>query len=913
MAARLKRWWSRLSSTLAPGRSDRAAAREIQAHLALLEDEYQRRGLTPSDARTAARRALGSVAHTRDLHRDARAFVWLEDARRDARQAVRALRRSPGFAAVTILTLALGVGATSAIFSVVHAVLLTPLPYPNPDRLVRIVENVPAEESFRGVAVRMAAMYLGEFDTWRTRVRTLPQMAVTMPQAYTLQMPGGNRRLSGARVSPALFAMRGVPPVLGRGLIAEDERADAGVVVLSAAVWQRYFGGARDVIGRQIRLDDRPHTVVGVMPPAFGDDDVWAPFVVEPLRPGQVSVVAVTARLADGVSLEAAAAEVETVGRQLRDLPPASGGPPRFELTRVQDAEVARVRPALRVLTVAVGVVLLIVCANVANLLLTRASRRQHEIAVRQSLGAARGRIVRQLLTESVILGLGGGIAGLGLAHIGIRLLKALAVVELPAGFGQALDSVLLPRLDEIAISPAVLGFTFTIAVATGILFGLAPAVQLARSERAGVKTRAPGIAVTGRIGRTLATAQLVLATTLLVGSGLLLHSFVKLTSVDLGFDPRQTLSFDLVLPDHLLARDKLEVAETVAARLTALPGVQAAGFIDGPPLSNRTARPYGAFTPPLKTGDQRDGDDVVDQRLVSPGYLQAIGARLVSGRWLDDRDGRSRPAGILVTKAYADYYFGSHVDPVGAILETRTGPALIVGVVADVRFDGLDDEPRFIGFVDPRQPLEFNDAMLAQRGRQRSAEGNRLFMTGFTGALAYAVRVPGSDPVGLAADIRRIVSDVYPAAAVDSQMPMDRVVAGTVSQPRFYAVLVGVFAGIAGAIAAIGVYGVLACVVAQRTREIGIRMTLGARRSEILALVMRQGALLVAIGIPAGIGGALATSRYLQGMLFGLTPLDAVTYAVVTLGFAAVALFASYVPARRATRVNPVVALRYE
>ncbi len=884
----------------------------MQAHLTLLEDEYRRRGMTPDEARAAARRAMGSVTHAKDLHRDARAFAWIEDARRDARQAIRSLRRSPGFATVTILTLALGVGATSAIFSVVHAVLLKPLPFRDADRLVRIIENVPAEESFRGVAVRMPAMYLGEFETWRTRARTLPLMAVTMPQPRTLQMPGGNLRLAGARVSPALFPMRGVVPLLGRGLIAEDERIDAGVVVLSAAIWQRLFGGARDLVGRSILLDERPHTVVGVMPAAFGREDFWTPFVVEPPRPGQVSVVSVTARLADGVSIEAAAAEVETIGRRLRDLPAARGGPPRFELARVQDAEVARVRPALRVLTVAVGVVLLIVCANVANLLLTRASRRQPEIAVRQSLGAARGRIIRQLLTESVILGLGGGLAGLGLAHVGIRLLKALAVIELPAGFGQALDSVLLPRLDEIAINPAVLAFTFTVAVATGILFGVAPAIQLSRFERGGGNTTAPRIAASGRIGRTLAAVQLTLATTLLVGSGLLMHSFVKLASVDLGFDPRQTLSFDLVLPDSLLAWDKLRIAETITARLSALPGVTAAGFSDGPPLSNRTARPYGAFTPPMKPGDEREADEVIDQRLVSPDYLRAIGARLVSGRWLDERDSRSRPAGILVTKGYADYYFGRGTDPVGAILDTRSGPATIVGVMEDVRFDGVDDDARFIGFVDPRHPLELNDAMLAQRGRQRGAEGNRLFLTGFSGTLAYAVRVTG-DPIAIADDVRRIVRDVHPTAAVDSQMPLERVVGGTITQPRFYAVLVGVFAGLAAVIAAIGVYGVLAYVVAHRTREFGIRMTLGARRGEILALVMRQGAILVGLGITAGVAGAAATARYLQGMLFGLTPLDATTYAVVALGFASIALFASYVPARRATRVNPIVAIRCE
>jgi predicted permease len=390
------------------------------------------------------------------------------------------------------------------------------------------------------------------------------------------------------------------------------------------------------------------------------------------------------------------------------------------------------------------------------------------------------------------------------------------------------------------------------------------------------------------------------------------MHSFVRLTSVDLGFDPRQTVSFDLVLPGHYLAERKLDIANAVAERLSGLRGVIAAGFTDGPPLSNRTTRPYGAFAPPRKPGDEREEDDLIDQRLVSPGYLRALGVRLAAGRWLEARDGQSRPPGIMVTRAYASYYFGVGATPVGALLPTTAGPATIVGVIDDVRFDGVGSEPRFTGFVDPRPPLELNDAMLKAKGRTRSEAGNRLFLSGFNGTIAYAFRTTG-DPRAYARDIRAIVQEIDPAAAIDSLMTMDAVVGGTVAQPRFYAVLIGVFAALAASIAAIGIYGVLASLVAQRTREIGIRIALGADRTGVMALIMRQGAVLTGIGITLGLTGAFATTRYLQGMLYGLTPLDVPTLSSVGLGFALVALLASWVPARRATRVNPLTALRSE
>jgi predicted permease len=904
----MRRLARRLAELFRPSRSERELAREMAAHLALLEDEYRRRGMSAEDARYAARRAMGGVDQAKELQRDARSFPWLEDARRDVVYAVRSLVRVPAFTTVAILTVALGIGATSAIFSVVSGVLLTPLPYPNPDGLVRIVEHVPADESFSGNAARMPAIYAAEFEWWRTRATTLATMAVTVPQPHTLRTPSGNHRLAGARVSPALFEMYGLTPMFGRGLRLDEERPDAGVVVLSADVWRQHFAGDPGIVSRTVFLDDQPFTVVGVMPREFGEEDFWIPFVPEDARPGQVSVIPAIARLRDGVSLEAASAEVNRVGLELRGAEPSPGGAPRFELARVQDEVVRRVQPAIRVLMAAVAVVLLIVCANVANLLLTRGARRQQELDIRRAIGATTGRLLRQAVTESLVLAIGGGVAGVAVAYGFVAVLKTLAVIELPAGFGQALGSTLLPRIDQIAVDGRVLMFTGLIALVSGLCFGIVPALRFAAPRQPLMTT---AIASGAGLGRTLAGLQLVLATTLLIGAGLLMHSFVKLAAVDLGFDPSGVLTFDLVLPEHYVAERKLQIAEQVADRLGAMPGVSAAGFTDGPPLSNRTARPYGAYAPPLRTGDRRDPEDAIDQRLVSPGYLRALRVRLLSGRWLEPEDRAVQPPAILINRAYVRYYFGER-NAVGAVLPTRAGPAVVAGVVDDVRFDGVDREPRLAGYVDPRPPLELNARNLAARGRQRSAEGNRLFLSGFTGGIAYAVRVNG-DPLAIADDVQRIVREIDGSAALDAIMPMEQVIAGTIAQPRFYAFLVGVFAAIAAVLAAVGIYGVLAYGVAQRTREFGIRLALGGERRDVLALVMRQGGTLVAAGITLGVAGAFAVTRYLEGMLFGLTPLDAPTYAVVAGAFAVVALLAAYVPARRATRVNPLAALRYE
>jgi putative ABC transport system permease protein len=880
--------------------------REIRSHLDAEVEERRAAGMSEPDAVRAARRAFGSVAFAREEVRAVWVHRWLDDLRRDVLYSLRWLVRAPTFTAAAVLTLAIGIGATAAIFSVVNGLLLAPLPFPDADRLVRIVENVPAEESFRGAALRLPALYAAEFDWWRTHATTLSHIAIQVPQAHTLTTGMGNVRLAGARVSPAMFPLRGVPPILGRGLHLDEERPGVYVVVLGESAWRRLFGGDPGIVGRSIVLDGHGYEVVGVMPRAFGSQDFWMPYVSETVRDGAIAVVPATARLRDGVSMEVAGAEVNGLGHRLRDAPLVPGQPPRFEVVPLHAEIVRAMAPALRVLSASVVIVMLLVCVNVANLLLTRSAARRHEMAVRRALGAARGRLFRQLLTESIVLAGAGGTAGLGLAYWGLRLVKKLAAVQLPAGFRQTFGWVLPPQIADVAIDPSVIVIAMTAAVVAGVMFGIGPALRLSRDDIRWGRFGTRG-------GRLLAAVQLALASILLTGAALLMSSFLRLVNVDLGFAADPVLTFDVVVPDHYLAEQKLDVAEQVAARLEALPGVAAAGFTDSPPLSNRMLNPLGVHRPPARTGRDPQADDL-QVRMIGGNYLRGLGVQLLAGRWLDVRDRALRPQPILISKAYARYYFDDR-DPIGSVLTTAAGPdwpAVVVGIVDDVRFGGLDAPPPLAAYADARSELETHTALLARRGRQRSAEANRLFLTGIHGTMAFAVRTT-VDPASLREEVRRVVEGVDPSAAVDAMLPMVRVVAGSIAPPRFHAVLVGLFATAAALIAVIGIYGVVAYAVARRAREIGIRMAIGAAPAAVVWLVIRQGIAIVGIGVGAGMVGAVGLTRYLDGMLFGVTPLDAGTYAVVAVGFGAVALVASYIPARRAAAIDPLATLRSE
>ena len=752
----------------------------------------------------------------------------------------------------------------------------------------------------------------------------------------TMTTADGIARVTAARVSPSLFDMLGIAPLLGRGLLPDDEREGMNVVVLSQAAWEQFFAADPAVLGKTVVINRTVYAIVGVMPPAFDipsrDIQFWMPFAP---RTGQGSARfdGHYALLKEGVSLKVAAEEANALGPEIQregtrpnygvpgpPPPPAGatmGGPadrtpsqvsqlPRFEVIGVKDALVVTVRPALRVLMIAAGVVLLIVCANVANLLLARATARQREIGVRLALGAGRGRIVRQILTESAVLSLAGGLGGIVLAAAGVRVVKTLATTDTPTLFqisANLSDGSMLPRLREIGVDPAMLAFAAGAALVTGMLFGLAPAfymarVNYARAIGAGASSRSAG-AQPGRapVRSVLVVAQLVLATTLLMGAGLLVHSFLKLLNVDTGFDSRNVVNLQLVFPQGASGPRRLSLIDEYLSRLSARPGIEAAGFTNIAPFLALTE--YGGlFVPPGVPREQMLEDPLRPQtRVVSQDYLPALGVRLLEGRWLSAGDGAGQANVLLVNRALAERYFAGH-SPVGVLVnvfrtEKEADPWEIVGVVDNVSQARLDQEPFPLMYMDVRQ-------MAARPGRLGTAFG----------IPSIAIRTT-SDTARVATDARAILRELDPAAGIDGVATLEQLRYGSLVRPRFYAVLVGILAGIAAILAAVGIYGVLAYAVAQRTQEIGIRMALGAQRGALLAFVLRQGLLLTIVGLALGIGGALALTRYLEGMLYGLTPVDAPTYALVAVVFAGVATLACYVPARRATKVDPVVALR--
>ena len=832
--------------------------------------------------------------------------------RADVRYALRGFKRTPGIAAIIVLTLAIGLGATAAIFSVVNAVLLRPLPYAEPERLVQIVENVPAAESFGGIAQRRSAMNVDEFNSWRENSKTLSHIAVMQREGRTLATPDGSVQIYGQRVSPARFAMRGVQPLMGRWLLPDDERPDTDVVVLSEVTWRQYFNSDPSILERTIELDGRAYTVVGVMPPAFGEDAFWTAFFVPPPSPGRFMFVAAEARLAEGVTLEAASAEANVLGLQLRGIEAEPGAAPRFEIVRTLDQLTAAVAPALRVLVVAVGVVLLIVCTNVANLLLVRGARRQQEIAIRRSLGATRGRIMRQVLTESVVLAGFAALVAVLFAFAGVGLLKATASTYVNPRFPFA--GAVLPRLDEISVDPAVLAFVVVSSIVTAMIFGLLPALRLSKYGEHGhaSESQLSTMKRNSRLGHVLATVQLTFAMALLIGAGLLVGSFMKLTGIDTGLDPRGVLSFSLVVPGDSTAEWKLEAAESLASRLDADSRVTSAGFADIPPLTPGIILISASFVPPGMTQaemreEQRTqtANERLQTRIVSPGYLRALGARLIAGSWLDQRPDTG-PA-VLVTRAFAEHYFPEG-NVVGATMSSGDNAVTIAGVLDDVHLGGLENSPERAVFVDARQ-------LLAERRARTPAPppgADRTFLTVGGSSITFAARTMG-DPLDILTDLRRIARDIDPRLAIDAAAPMEQVVSSLTTRPRFYAVLLSTFGAIAGFIAVIGIYGVLSYVVSQRTKEIGVRMALGAQRNAVLKLVLRQGAAVVAIGVGLGVAGAAVLTRYLESLLFGVTALDPATFAGVAATFAAVAMLAAYLPARRATTIDPLEALRYE
>ncbi|MEJ7811034.1 MAG: ABC transporter permease [Gemmatimonadaceae bacterium] len=801
----------------------------------------------------------------------------------DLRFALRTFGRRPGFAAVVILTLALGIGANTAIFSVVNAVLLRSLPFPDPDRLVMLWGMATDGDSSK---VARWSSYL-DFTDIRSQARSFEQMAAL--RASRVALTGGAQepaRLDGAEVTANLFRALGAAPALGRGFLPEDERPGATrVVVLSDALWRGRFGGDPALIGRPVVLDGNAHVVVGVMGGDYaypGDAQLWLPLV-----PGELDrergghTLRVVARLAPGVARASAETEVRGIARGLEAQYPRDNAKRGARLEPMREAAVGTVRATLLVLLGAVGVVLLIGCANVANLFLARAASREREVAVRTALGAGRSRLLRQFLAESLLLSLTGGALGLLFAHWALRAMLAAAPTS-------------IPRADGITIDATVLAFLLGVSTIVGAVFGVLPALQLSRTDALGA-FRDAGRGLTAGLGRrrlrqALVVSEVALAMLLVIGAALLVKSFWRLQRVDPGFEPRGLLAVRVQLPASRYAeRPRVRrFYEELAARARATPGVRSASVAFEHPLSEGWTT---SFTVEGRDPPREGEEPEARMRPVMPGYFRTVGVSLLRGRDIAERDRAEAPGVVVINESFARRHFPNE-DPVGKRLRRQAWwPEMptsyeIVGVVRDEKFLG----PR--GGADPATYFAFEHFP-------------------FTDAYLM-VRTAGDEAV-VAAALRREIRTLDADLPVEAMRGMQQILAESVAAPRFTMALIALFAVLALVLAAVGIYGVLSYTVARRTGEIGLRMALGAGRGRVLRLVVGQGMSLTLLGVAAGGAAALVATRALRTLLFGVSATDPVVFVGVALLLGSVAFVAAYVPARRASRVDPMVALRSE
>jgi predicted permease len=816
--------------------------------------------------------------------------------RRDLRIAFRSLRQRPGFSAIAVLTLALGIGAVTAIFSVVNGVLLQPLPYRDADALVLVRGSWNTQAK--------AALSLAEYWDLRERQRSFERVAAFADGSSSLTGRGTAERLRTGYTSAEMFPLLGVSAALGRTFGPEDDLPGRPpVVVLSDGLWRRRFGADPAVVGRVLTLDDAQATVIGVMPPGFqlplhftgSPAELWAPLQLDPAADRNERgwhFLDVVARLRPGVAVEAADAEVGALMTAMREQYPGEYHPTFGGHAYALGGEVVGdVRPGLLALLGAVGLLLAIACANVASLLLARGEARQREIAVRAALGAGRGRIARQLLTESALLAVAGGLLGLILAAWGGR---AMVLAAPPT----------IPRLSAAGIDGWVLGFALLATVCTGLLFGLAPALHSARADLAGALVEGGRGGTAGglrqRFRRGLVVGQIALALVLLTGSGLLVQSFLKVRGVDPGFDPEQLLTARLELsPVRYRTSDQRRAFfRELMARLEAIPGVQSAGAARALPMTGQLEIGDWSFLQEGKFSDPPVPTDYTpaDWQVVTPEYFRTMRMPLLQGRGLEEGDRLGAPGALVVNQTLARQVWPDG-DALGRRVRLGGGPSdsvwrTVVGIVGDVRHRGLSAEPR------PEMYLPYDQ-----------------FPAGTMAALPslyLAVRTSG-DPAALAPALRAAVSGLDPDLPLAEVQTMEQSLGSWAAERRLTMLIVSGFAAAALLLGAIGIYGVMAHLVVHRTREIGIRIALGAVPREILRLVLSQGAWLAGLGIAAGVLGAFAVTRLIGGLLFHVRPTDPATFVATAVLLAAVAAIASVVPALRATRVDPIDALRAE
>jgi putative ABC transport system permease protein len=797
----------------------------------------------------------------------------------DLRSAIRRLRRAPGFTAAAVACLALGIGANTAIFSVINAVLLRPLPYPRADRVMMVWEARNADR----VSRNNVAAY--NFLPWKTESGVFERLAAVYDTRVGLTGHGEPLQVPMEYASADLFPMLGMRPILGRTYTPdEDLPGGAPVVVLSHGLWQRRFGGARDVVGQRIELDGEPHTIIGVLPPGAGIvgrpemPDLWVPLVLDPTKDyhgvsGRYLVA--IGRLKDGVSRDQALASLTAIARRLEERFPEYNSGWGVNLVPVTEDVTGHLRRPLLLLAGVVGLVLLIACANVANLQLAQATARRREIAVRAALGAGRGRVARQFLAESMVLGLGGGAGGVLLA---LWLTAALAA-RAEAG---------IPRLGDVSVDATTLGFTLLVSLVAGIGFGLIPALHAGRADlqaalKEGGRSGTPG---GNRTRGFLVAAQVALSLMLLVGAGLLLKSFARLQQVELGFDPERVLTARIALPEARYATPAQQAAffDALVARVGTLPGASAAGTVSWLPLSGlRSATDLWIEGRPIPPPEERPSAHI---QAVTPDYFRAMGIPLREGRTFAATDGAEQPKAVIVSRSFAEQYLAG-VPALGQRLSMPWGDTLrgtIVGVVGDVHHAGVDSLPRpTIYWAEAQWPWN---------------------------AMTLVVRTSG-DPARLAPSVIAEIHALDPELPVADVRPMQAYLGDTLARRRFTMTLLAGFAATALALTAVGLYGVMAYSVVQRTRELGIRLALGASRQRVLQAELRRALAVVGAGVVGGLAGAAAFTRVLDALLFGVSTTDPVVFALIVALLAAVGLAASWIPARRATRVDPMVALR--
>ncbi|MPY88421.1 MAG: FtsX-like permease family protein [Luteitalea sp.] len=896
LPSEMKRLLGRLCNVWRTTRAERQAAKEISSHLTLLEDDFCRRGMTPEQARVAARRALGGVDQAKELHRDARSFVWLEDARRDIQHALRTLARNPGFTLAAVLTLAIGIGGSSAVFSLINAVLLRPLPFHEPERLVMIWEDA-SEIGFPRNDVAPA-----NYDAWARENKVFDSVAAASHWGVTLAGSQEPEKIQARGVTAAFFPVLGVTPALGRVFRPDEDRPGGpAVTVLSHELWQQRFGGDPTIIGRDILLNNEPYTVVGIMPATFQFLEsyvgLWVPaaFSSEELAISDSHYLTVVARLKPGVSVARAQANIEAINARIaRDRPAEARGLRAHILPLAEQVSGDARRPLLLLLT-AVGVVLSIACANLAGLLLARAASRRHEIALRSALGAARGRIVRQLLTESLVLSAMGLLLGLVLARWTFTFLEQLVPPDMTLFASMTLDA-------------RTFGLTVAVSLMTGVLCGLAPAVQTTRSD-VSTALRASG-RTASRMQRSrsvLVVAEVAMTLVLLVAAGMLMQALYRLRYADVGLRTDGVLTLRTALATH---PDERGIAESgrsfykytshtrrtafydeVLGRITHLPGVAAAGYTTSVPLEWR-----GGTTSFVLEGKPPDPAVAYDanHRQVSAGYFRAIGVPLRRGRYFDAGDNAGAQPVAIVNETMARQYWPAD-EVVGKRFKPDApgypGPWLtIVGVVGDVRQMGLDAPVKAEMYVPYRQFDAF--PWFAPRD--------------------LVVRTV-VDPMSLVSSITHEIHAVDPAQPVSNIRTLNEILDEDVAARRVGTTLLIAFAAFALLLAVVGIYGVIAYFVVQHVPEIGVRIALGAQARDILMLVVVKGMKLTLMGIGVGAVAAIVATRLMSGLLYGLTGWDPTTIVFGSVLLILLALIASYLPARKATKLDPIVALRSE